>query len=162
MIFRAAVLSLLTSLILLQLVISRSPTAPTVVVSNHPAAAPAATAEPFDPASTRLTADTVMVDVRRDEIERLRPKALSSARVVPQLHRGAVDGMRIYGIHRGSLWQTLGLRNGDVVQRYNGRVLSDPKGLACLGDCPSSPDFLDLTVKRRGRTIRIVVLIHSA
>lgn len=161
MIFRAAVLSLLSSLVLLQLATAaRAPApSPTVVVASPTAHTPTTS---IDARSTRLTPDTVMVDVRRDEIERLLPKALSSARAVPHLTGGHVDGLRLYGVHKDSLWRTLGLRNGDVVRSYNGRPVTDASMLSCLGDCPGSPDHLDLTVNRRGRTVRIVVLIHSA
>lgn len=47
-------------------------------------------------------------------------------RAVPSMKDGQTQGFRVFAIRRGSLFQQLGLRNNDVVQRINGLELTDP------------------------------------
>jgi general secretion pathway protein C len=47
-------------------------------------------------------------------------------RAVPNMKDGAANGFRIFAIRRNSLFQKLGLKNNDVVQRVNGMDLNDP------------------------------------
>lgn len=47
-------------------------------------------------------------------------------RAVPSMKDGQTQGFRVFAIRRGSLFQELGLRNNDVVQRINGMELTDP------------------------------------
>ena len=47
-------------------------------------------------------------------------------RAVPNMKDGAANGFRIFAIRRNSLFQKLGLKNNDVVQRVNGLDLNDP------------------------------------
>ncbi len=47
-------------------------------------------------------------------------------RAVPSMKDGETQGFRVFAIRRGSLFQQLGLRNNDVVQRINGMELTDP------------------------------------
>lgn len=47
-------------------------------------------------------------------------------RAVPSMKDGNTQGFRVFAIRRGSLFQQLGLRNNDVVQRINGMELTDP------------------------------------
>ncbi|MFP6662947.1 MAG: type II secretion system protein GspC [Deltaproteobacteria bacterium] len=47
-------------------------------------------------------------------------------RAVPNMTDGVADGFRIFAIRRNSLFQKLGLKNNDVVQRVNGMDLNDP------------------------------------
>lgn len=47
-------------------------------------------------------------------------------RAVPNMKDGAADGFRVFAIRRNSLFQKLGLKNNDVVQRVNGMDLNNP------------------------------------
>lgn len=47
-------------------------------------------------------------------------------RAVPSMKDGQTQGFRVFAIRRGSLFQQLGLRNNDVIQRINGMELTDP------------------------------------
>ncbi len=47
-------------------------------------------------------------------------------RAVPSMKDGDTQGFRVFAIRRGSLFQELGLRNNDVIQRINGMELNDP------------------------------------
>ncbi|MBI2891722.1 MAG: hypothetical protein HYY13_13180 [Nitrospirae bacterium] len=45
---------------------------------------------------------------------------LTQARVVPHFNRGVPDGFRIFSIRPGSLFEQIGLKNGDVLHSING------------------------------------------
>lgn len=51
---------------------------------------------------------------------------LTQARVVPVIDNGKTTGFRIFEIVPSSLYQKIGLVNGDVIQRINGVEIDDP------------------------------------
>lgn len=51
---------------------------------------------------------------------------LTQARMVPFFTAGKADGFRIFAIRPNSLFEKIGLRDGDVLQRINGNELADP------------------------------------
>lgn len=54
------------------------------------------------------------------------PRLLSQARAVPYFRNGKSIGMRLFAIRRGSMYEKLGLRNGDIITGVNENSLSDP------------------------------------
>lgn len=51
---------------------------------------------------------------------------LTQARVVPVIDNGKTTGFRIFAITPSSLYEKIGLINGDVIQRINGVEINDP------------------------------------
>lgn len=51
---------------------------------------------------------------------------LTQARVVPVIDNGKTTGFRIFAITPSSLYEKIGLVNGDVIQRINGVEIDDP------------------------------------
>lgn len=51
---------------------------------------------------------------------------LTQARMVPFFNAGKAEGFRIFAIRPNSLFEKIGLRDGDVLQRINGNELTDP------------------------------------
>ena len=86
-------------------------------------AAPAAGGERI-----RKTADTKSVIDRR-ELEKTVAninEVFTQARAVPFFQDGKTIGFRVFAIKPGSVFEKIGLQNGDVVQRVNGVELTDP------------------------------------
>lgn len=54
------------------------------------------------------------------------PQLLSQARAVPYFRNGQSIGMRLFAIRSGSLYEKLGLKNGDIILSVNDNSLSDP------------------------------------
>ena len=54
------------------------------------------------------------------------PQLLSQARAVPYFRNGQSIGMRLFAIRAGSLYEKLGLKNGDIILSVNDNSLSDP------------------------------------
>lgn len=103
-----------------------------------------------------------VIDIRRDELERLLSSAelRGSARVRVHERDGRPDGVRLVGVCRGSLLWAAGLRSGDVIDSVNGRSAAIPDAL--LDVYASRPAFLDVHITRRGHTARLLVLVHDA
>lgn len=54
------------------------------------------------------------------------PELLSQARAVPYFRNGESIGMRLFAIRKGSLYEKLGLKNGDIVKAVNDNNIGDP------------------------------------
>lgn len=73
--------------------------------------------------------DQTEFDIQESELQSALadlPQLLSQARAVPYYRGGESIGMRLFAIRQGSLYEKLGLRNGDVVLSVNDNSLSDP------------------------------------
>jgi len=76
----------------------------------------------------RKTADNKFVIDRREverTVEHLN-EVFTQARAVPYFQDGKTVGFRVFAIKPGSVFEKLGLQNGDVIQRVNGVELTDP------------------------------------
>jgi general secretion pathway protein C len=69
-------------------------------------------------------------------------------RAVPNMKDGTANGFRIFAIRRNSLFQKLGLKNNDVVQRVNGMELNDPARAMGLLDELKGENRLTIDVLR--------------
>ena len=86
--------------------------------------APARTSD----SSTSVVAegDTVVVD--EGEVDRALenlPLLLTQARAVPYFKEGRSVGLRMFAIKSGSLFEKIGLKNGDILKSINGNSLGD-------------------------------------
>jgi general secretion pathway protein C len=76
----------------------------------------------------RQTADNQFVIDRR-ELDRTVNninEVFTQARAVPYFKDGKTVGFRVFAIKPGSVFEKIGLKNGDVVKRVNGVELTDP------------------------------------
>ena len=76
---------------------------------------------------------------------------LTQARAVPNFENGQPNGYKLFQIVPGSIYDKLGLQNGDVVAGLNGATINDPgKAFEMLSELKSS-NHLELQVKRDGK-----------
>jgi len=54
------------------------------------------------------------------------PRLLTKARIIPNFSQGKADGFRIVSIVPNSIYEKIGLKNGDILQRINGIEIKDP------------------------------------
>ena len=91
--------------------------------------------------------NTYLVDRREVEhsVENLNQLS-TQMRAVPFMKDGQTVGFRVFNIRNGSLFERMGLKNGDVIQKANGVELDSPtKALALLEDVQTTEELrLDL------------------
>ncbi len=76
---------------------------------------------------------------------------LMQARAVPYTMRGKTSGVRITRISLGSLYEKIGLRNGDVLLRVNTRKLDDPAKFLSLYQEMRNKRHIALLLFRNGQ-----------
>jgi len=64
---------------------------------------------------------------------------------------GEVDGYRLSAIRRGSLFDKLGIKNGDVVHAVNGLPLTNMEGAMSAFQSLQSEDEFSFDVTRRNK-----------
>ncbi len=80
------------------------------------------------------------------------------ARIVPAFERGAAIGFKLFSIRPGSAWSTIGLQNGDVIERINGFDLTTPdKALTVYSTLRCARRF-EVEVRRRDERVTLVLL----
>ncbi|MFN7951949.1 MAG: type II secretion system protein GspC [bacterium] len=91
-----------------------------------------------------FTLDSRMVENQLTNLSEL----LTQARAVPNFEDGKTNGFRLFSIKRGSIFDQIGLRNGDVIRKVNSNELNDPAvALNVFQELRSSRDF-QVTVLR--------------
>jgi len=76
---------------------------------------------------------------------------LRQAQIRPYFSAGVPDGFMINSIRRGSLYQKMGIVNGDIIQEVNNRKIQTADDMTGLLTAMKSGSSLSLTVKRGGK-----------
>src|SRR5688572_8031819 len=71
---------------------------------------------------TQYQVDRAEVDKAMENLNQL----FTQVRAVPHFQDGKAAGFRLFAIRRDSIFEKLGLKNGDIVSRINGNELTDP------------------------------------
>jgi len=105
--------------------------APVRVASRRPAAP----ADVSDPASRVQQLSHDSFEVQRSEVEeamRNPAELFSQARILPKYEDGQMTGVQLNSIQPGSLFEEIGIRDGDVITQVNGIVVTSPQDSAAL------------------------------
>lgn len=129
------------------------------------AAAVRSVASPQRPSSGMATAVTgvKMVSeneyvVDRSEVDNAlenMSQLFTQIRAVPHFEGGESTGFRLFAIRRGSLFDKIGLKNGDIIRNINGQPMNDPtKALALLEELRNVSDLtVQVTRNRQDKTL---------
>jgi general secretion pathway protein C len=102
-------------------------------------------------------------NVPRGEVDRALAdfnNLLTQARAVPNSENGLPAGYKLFQIIPGSLYDKLGLQNGDVITGLNGQIINDPgKAFEMLNELKTS-NHLELQIKKDGKPLNYVYDIH--
>jgi general secretion pathway protein C len=80
---------------------------------------------------------------------------MRSARIVPESEGGKTVGIRLFGIRKGSLLSSIGMKNGDRLDSINGFQMSDPqKALEAYGRLRTASK-LTVQVNRKGKPVTL-------
>jgi len=94
------------------------------------------------------------ITISRSELERSIQNInslLSQARVRPSFNKGKPNGLVVDQIRANSFFSKLGLRNGDIVNRVNGRLIRSPADIISAYNRLQSGSPISLTISRRGQ-----------
>lgn len=76
---------------------------------------------------------------------------LTQARAIPHFENGQPAGFKLVQIVPGSIYEKLGLKNGDVLKGVNGEPVDAAKALEMMGSLKTATQ-LELSVQRNGKT----------
>ena len=105
----------------------------------------------------RTGADAFIVD--RRELEGVVDNMsglMTQLRAVAEVAEGRPSGFRLFQIKEDSIFRRLGLQDGDVVQRVNGTVVSDPASLLAFLERLRSEPRVAVDIVRDGGTRTLV------
>ncbi|MBW2636390.1 MAG: PDZ domain-containing protein [Deltaproteobacteria bacterium] len=94
------------------------------------------------------------INVTKEEIDSAledMSKILTQARVRPYFSEGQADGFMISRIKKGSIFQKMGIRNGDIIQGVNNDPIKSPDDMLELYKGLKSGSQINLNIKRRGK-----------
>ena len=127
------------------------------VLLMEPAKGSAAPKAPFAPfASTVLPGEKTslsrsLVDEALGNINKL----MGDVRVRPHFSRGKPDGLLLYGIKKNSLFQTMGLKNGDIIMGVDGKEIESVDDALTFYEQLKESSDVNVQIKRRGKTKEI-------
>ena len=97
---------------------------------------------------------TGQFNIARAEVEKTLSdlnNVLTQARAVPNFENGVPAGYKLFQIVPGSIYEKLGLQNGDVISGLNGQPINDPgKAFELLSELKTA-SHLELQVKKDGK-----------
>lgn len=87
-------------------------------------------------------------------------EVLQQARAIPNFENGMPDGYKILQIVPGSIFDKLGIKNGDVIVGLNGDPINDPGKAFQLFNELKTSNQVEIAVKRGGRRMNVNYNIH--
>ncbi|MEA2626229.1 MAG: ral secretion pathway protein [Candidatus Binatota bacterium] len=80
-------------------------------------------------------------------------QVFTQIRAVPHFQDGKASGFRVFAIRRDSIFDKIGLKNGDVIARINGQELSDPaRAMSMIQELRSSTNVSVEVMRNRQPT----------
>ncbi len=78
----------------------------------------------------------------------------TQARIVPSFKNGVANGFKLFSIQPGSLYASIGIENGDVIQRVNGYEINSPEKALELYQKLRESSHVTIELERGGQLIR--------
>jgi general secretion pathway protein C len=78
----------------------------------------------------------------------------TQARIVPSFRNGVANGFKLFSIQPGSLYASIGIENGDVIQRVNGYEINSPEKALELYQKLRESAHVTIELDRGGQIIR--------
>jgi general secretion pathway protein C len=78
----------------------------------------------------------------------------TQARIVPSFKNGVANGFKLFSIQPGSLYASIGIENGDVIQRINGYEINSPDRALELLQKVKDASHVVIEAERGGQALR--------
>jgi len=128
------------------------------VLLMEPAKGSDAPTSPFPPSASltmppgeKTSLSRSLVDEALGNINKL----MGDVRVRPHFSRGKPDGLLLYGIKKNSLFQTMGLKNGDIIMGVDGKEIESVDDALTFYEQLKESSDVNVQIKRRGKTKEI-------
>jgi general secretion pathway protein C len=82
-----------------------------------------------------------------------------SARIVPAFRDGIARGFKVFSIRPDSLYASVGIQNGDLIERINGIELTSPEKALALYSTLRGARRLEVELERNGTSLRKIVTV---
>jgi len=113
------------------------------------------TESPSSPMASKMALPTPQTEVSQTGL----PALMKQARIRPFFSDGKPNGLLLYGIRNDSVFQQIGLKNGDIIKAINGnQTLSAKDALTIYQSLDASLEDISnirFTILRRGKTQEI-------
>lgn len=123
-----------------------SGTAPRITLGS-PRMSPSASGGIEQSSPTNFTIDRSEIDRAMADLNAI----LTQARAVPNFENGVPAGYKLFQIVPGSIYEKLGLRNGDTITGLNGDTINDPGKAFETLSALKTMKHLELQLKRDGK-----------
>ncbi len=141
--------------------------------ASAPSAAPAAAAAaPPPPAPAAGGASAISAEIKNgiqklsdtefkvdrgvvDKILENQAELMRQARIVPEQENGKVVGIRLFGVRPDTLLGTLGMENGDRLEKINGFDMTSPESALEAYARLRTADHLTVSLNRRGQPTNV-------
>lgn len=102
-------------------------------------------------APNQYTVDRATVDSNLKNMGSL----LTQMRALPNIENGKTDGFKLSEIQQGSLFQQMGLQDGDIVKNIAGQDINDPMKALELLNVLQNQQSITMQVVRNGQPLRL-------
>ncbi len=121
-----------------------------------PAGGPSAVADEIKNGIQKLGANEFKVDRGVvDKILENQAELMRQARIVPEQENGKVVGIRLFGVRPDTLLGTLGMENGDRLEKINGFDMTSPESALEAYARLRTADHLTVSLNRRGQETNV-------
>ena len=87
----------------------------------------------------------------RDRIFSNLSEVATKARIVPSFKNGKPNGFKLFSIKPNSIFQKIGMQNGDVLQKVNGYEINSPEKALELYQKLKDSGTISVDLMRRGK-----------
>lgn len=78
----------------------------------------------------------------------------TQARIVPSFKNGVANGFKLFSIQPNSLYASIGVENGDVIQKINGYEINSPDKALEIYQKLRESSHISLEIERNGQVVR--------
>lgn len=89
-------------------------------------------------------------------------RRMTDCRIVPAFREGHAIGVKLFSIRPGTFFASLGLQNGDLIQRVNGFDLKDPEGALSAYASLTAARHFEVDIERGGAAVRKTLDIRGS
>ena len=84
------------------------------------------------------------------------PKQMRKVRIKPHITDGMADGLLIYGIRPGSVFKTMGFKNGDIIREINGMPATVEEDAARIYKDLEDAETTTVLISRKGADTELI------